>query len=95
MRQYSTVHFAQAGEINNFSFDLRIFGRLWRLFADFRHGLLVPGRLWQNFTLLPLAAGVVEIYFSFHCFLSSLVRSPAFVKIFSFHSSSSILLDIS
>ena len=26
--QYSTVRFAQAGEINNFSSDLRIFGRL-------------------------------------------------------------------
>ena len=26
--QYSTVRFAQAGEVNNFSSDLRIFGRL-------------------------------------------------------------------
>ena len=41
--QYSKARFAKAGEINNVSSDLRIFGRLCD--SDFRHGLLVPGRL--------------------------------------------------
>ena len=56
--QYSTLRFAQAGEINNFSSDLRIFGRLCDSSLIFRHGLPVPSRLvdfWQNFTLFPLA----------------------------------------
>ena len=56
--QYSTVRFAQAGEINNFSSDLEDFWQTFRFFTDFRHGLLVLARLvdfWQNFTLLPLA----------------------------------------
>ena len=43
--QYSKVRFAQAGEINNFSSALRIFDRLGDSSQNFRHGLLVPGRL--------------------------------------------------